>query len=327
MKYTFLRIGIIVLAVTIAIAGCSKNNGTNPVSSKGLSAYQAVQASLAKSDSVLAFDSSDSATIDDEMALSMEAGEFEKTLTPVQPLRWGRKIENASRKVTVDFPSDSVAIATITRTLSGHFIIVGNLRDSSGMTEKATVRKPFTVNENRKVRFIRVFHEEIADTDWRPAAMTLSSGSTPDSLNKFSIKSIEVDFDTVSYEVTDPLNTWLPFGRFRRPVPVIHGGRPVTVKVTIDSKDDSSEVAFLRHDVGARDTQHSRAHMTLVSSTPITGGSERVYQSSFLVRSLRYDVGLGRFNATVDVLSHGTLYNDSSPVSNIFWGLPYFAAR
>jgi hypothetical protein len=65
-----------------------------------------------------------------------------------------------------------------------------------------------------------------------------------------------------------------------------------------------------------------RALMPLVSET----GGTRVYERTF-VTSLPPFVLAMRFNAMVDVISRGTIYDMSAPFMNEYWGAPYIVSR
>jgi hypothetical protein len=75
---------------------------------------------------------------------------------------------------------------------------------------------------------------------------------------------------------------------------------------------------MLRWGVGWGDGRRHRARIPMISETGSTGNYTRVFERTFITHQHR-----GRFNAFIDALSHGTLFDDQEPYSNKVWGVPY----
>jgi hypothetical protein len=306
----------------VLLAGCSKDGGTGP---NQLSDEQAIQQQITTSDSLVDIFASEEATIDDQEEAEWEI--FGKITTPIKPFRWGRKVESVNRNVDVVIIGDSVAIATIVKTISGQFIIRASYSDAASMPD-TTIRKPFTERTERRLRFVRIGHSEHPERNWRPVAITLVQGDAqPDSNNKFTITSMEMITPLRTDTVTNPLETWLRFGGLRTRVPMFVEDDSVKVRVTIESNDTAKEISILRFGVMRPDHPRRRGRMELVSEVEVgLNAYVRVYEIKFQPR-LPMGMAVGRFHAVVDVHSKGTLFDDSAPVSNRFWGLPYVAQR
>jgi hypothetical protein len=254
---------------------------------------------------------------------------------PVTPVRWGRHIfwNRVTRAYDVVIqPGDSVALVAITKTIPGEFWVAVGQRTPDTVVVDSVIKKPFTEVVKRNVRFIRIARSDTPLRNWVPVAITMVAGKTkPDSLNHFAIASLEVEnvghFDTT---VTDPLDTWFRLGLFRGSVPRFRAGDSIRVTVTVNSSSDSAELSFLRHDIAGGGPDHRRSIMRLVSTTGGAGNFTRVYERSFIARFppfLPLGVRAGRFNAVIDVISHGSIFTSDDPFTNEFWGSPYLLLR
>lgn len=313
-----------ILCLSIILPGCSNNNTSGPiVGVKG--DLQAIQ-QIVTEDSLAELVFSDEGTLDDGGPIE---DSFEKTLTPVKPFGWERTIGKITRSIDVDIIGDSIAIATVTKTISGELKLYVSYSDSA-LSADTVVQKPFSERVQRKIRFRRIARSTTYERNWRPVGITLVvGGAQPDSVNKFTISSIEISFPAGTDTVIDPLNTWLRFGRFWGCVPYLAVNDSAEVRLKIVSADPDTEFAVLRYK--ARPMFYfspvlvtRRTRMSLVGSEPgdIAGTYVRTYRSVF--HGFLHDgFVIGRFNAVVDVFSHGTIYDDTMPFSNRFWGIPY----
>jgi hypothetical protein len=327
------------------LTGCTKDNVINPPVT--VTDQQALQEEVATTDSVAGFSSSDETTIDDNGMRAPEYDGFAKldigdlghlgitfgdTITPV---RWGRRIfwNQVTRHYDVVIaPGDSSALVTITKVLPGEFWVGVGTRTLDTVIVDSIIKKPFTEVVTRKVRFIRVARTDNPLRNWVPVAITMVLGRTrPDSLKNFSLSTLEIEhighFDTT---YTDPLNTWFRLGLFRGSVPHFRVGDSVRVRVTLNSSDDSAEIAHLRYGIAGDGAERRRTLMHLVSTTGGPGNYTRVYQRVFISRLpsiLPLGILAARFNAVVDVMSWSSIYVADAPFTNEFWGTPYIVVR
>lgn len=313
---------VVVLLGAVMLVSCSKDEGTSPTV---LTDEQAIRQQITTSDSLADIFASEEATIDDQE--DMEWDVYGKITTPIKPFRWGRKVESVNRSVDVVIIGDSVAIASIVKTISGKFLIRASYSDTAAFAD-TTIYKPFSERTERRLRFVRVGRSENRERNWKPVAITLVQGDAqPDSNNKFTILSMEIVTPLRTDTITNPLDTWLRFGGLRDRVPIFVERDSVKVRVTILSSDTAREISVLRFGAMRSDPRPRRGRMELVSETEVSAGTYvRVYEKTFYPR-LPMGHAVGHFHAVVDVHSRGTLFDDSAPVSNRFWGLPYIAAR
>lgn len=311
----------LICGIALIVAGCAKDSPVSPPPGNPTTDKEAIIQSI-ESDSLGEMSSADETVIDDGAPQSLD-----KEATAIRPIRWGRRIVAVSRHIDVDITGDSVAIATITRNMSGNFIIAAAYQDTSRWAD-TIITKPFAEQAVRKIRFRRVARTSSYLRNWTPVAITLVEGATqPDNANLFAIKSIEYSFPWSTDTVTDPTNTWLRFGRVMSGIPVLHIGDSVQVTLHVSSADPDTEIAVLRSMTnpvpvfGVR-----RVRMKCTASTWNGSVYDRTYTATFY-GALGVFTNVGRFNATVDVLSHGSLFDDAKPFSNRFWGLPYIVVR
>jgi hypothetical protein len=332
-------------ALVAGLVGCSKDSVVTPP--QALTDPQALQQAVATVDSVAQFSASDETTIDDNGMRSPEYDGLAKfgvdnisdlkrifgdTVTAV---RWGRHIfwnQVTRRYDAVISPGDSSALVTITKTLPGEFWVGVGQKTADTVIIDSVIKKPFTQVVTRKVRFIRVARTDNPLKNWVPVAITMVAGRTkPDSLNHFSIASLELEhvgqFDTT---YTDPLQTWFRLGLFRGSIPQFRIGDSIRVRVTVNSAYDSAETAHLRYGIAGDGPERRRTVMRLVSTTGGSGNYTRVYERKFIVKLPMFmppGILAVRFNAIVDILSWGSIYVSDAPFVNEFWGTPYVAVR
>ena len=327
MKQMKIALGLMIIGQLFGLTGCMKDTPNGP--GGGSTNDQDAIMQMVQTDSLGEISASDETTINDYGPVFDDFG-LQKEATTTRPLRWGRKIDNISRHIDVQIFGDSAAIATITKTITGSFIIAATYQDTGHIAD-TIITKPFTERVQRKIRFHRVARTEFYERNWIPVAITLVEGSTqPESVNLFTIRSIEYTFPWAKDTVTDPLNTWLRFGRVINGVPVLRVGDSVEVRLTVVSQDSQAERAVLRYvDVNplrlppfpVLGVRRIKMHLDY---TAIGDGDFyiRSYSAKFY-GALGNLLTIGRFHAVVDVMSHGSLYDDAQPFSNRFWGLPY----
>jgi len=321
--------------------GCRNTTIVDP--GPGQTADKAAITRMIQSDSLGQFELSDEAVMDDGAPIFDDGdGALAKILTTIKPIRWGKKITSVVRNVDIVITGDTVALATITKIISGNLVISAAYSDTATVAD-TIITKPFTEQVERKILFHRVPQkfgndddqgDEDGDRGWIPVALTLVEGHTqPQASNLFTITSVELTFPWGKDTVTDPLGTWLRFRRGHDGIPSPISFDSVTVRLTISSTDPDTELAVLRFK-GPRywwNTLnpmfgHRRVRMQLVSSVFSGGSFSRIYEATLHV-GLDGEFLVERFHAALDVNSHGTLFDDSKPVSNAFWALPYSVHR
>jgi hypothetical protein len=341
----FVLLAVVGLAITLV--GCSKDPIVGPPSVQSPDQQALQQQATDMTDQtygVAQFSSSDESTVDDnglrdpdfEGVAKIDVNDFAGILSTsadsIYPVRWGRHIfwNQVTRTYTVVVnPGDSSALVTITKSLPGEFWVGLGTKTVDTVIVDSIIKKPFREVVKRKVRFIRVARTDNPLRNWRPVAITMVLGQTkPDSLNQFSISSMEFEVlgQPATPAYTDPLNTWFRLGLFHGTVPELHVGDSVKVTLTVNSSEDSAEIAHLRYGIAGDDGERRRTKMRLVSNS----GGVRVYERTFVARLPRLmpsGILAARFNAIVDVFSYGSIYVNDAPFTNEYWGFPYIVVR
>ncbi|HYQ87482.1 MAG TPA: hypothetical protein VES59_09595 [Bacteroidota bacterium] len=339
-----LQMAVAVLFAALVLGGCSKDpGGVQPIPSD----KEALQSAVTSIDSVADFSASDELTIDDNGMRSAEYDGLAKIdasdlasvsavfADSVYPVRWGRHIfwHQVTRKYDIVIsPGDSNALVTITKILPGEFWVGIGFKTADTVVIDTIIKKPFTEVVKRKVRFIRIARTGNPFRNWVPVAISMVLGKTrPDSLNHFSIASLEIERIGISDTTfTDPLQTWFRLGLFRGSIPRFRVGDSIRVRVTVTSSDDSAEISHLRFGIAGDGGERRRTVMHLISTSGGGGSFTRVYERIFVARLPRFlPIGVlaARFNAVVDVLSYGSIYVNDAPFTNEFWGAPYIVVR
>jgi hypothetical protein len=111
---------------------------------------------------------------------------------------------------------------------------------------------------------------------------------------------------------------WLKlFGGGNADAPELMAGENVTMKVKVMSASADSDVVTLRY--GFDPIRGRRARMTMSSEVNNGDGTfTRTYELTWQAHFHR-----GFFNAQVDAMTKGTLYDDVAPYSVSWWAVPY----
>ena len=318
MKKPLFSLSLLLVITGLLMVGCKKDTtAPEPLTD---SEYLAQQ--IYATDSLAGFLDSEDISLNDGGEMDFDYNDFGmmKPDAVIIPLKWGRKIESITKTVLVQFPSDTIAIATVHKVILGKFIVKGIA--TNGDTLK--VEKPYTTNTDRKIRFRKMEKFTDQKKKWIPVAMSLVQGQTANT--NFGISQIEVFISSDTATVTDPLTYWLRMAPWKGGVPILQLGDTINVRLTVASPDDSAEYAILRHGSCAMMNKRARQRMALVSQTGSTGAYTRVYEKRFIAH-LPMGYAYGRFHALVDVMSYYSINDDAAPFMNIFWGTPYVVRR
>ncbi|MBM2846931.1 MAG: hypothetical protein HW407_2243 [Bacteroidetes bacterium] len=103
----------------------------------------------------------------------------------------------------------------------------------------------------------------------------------------------------------------------RKDLPQLDPSARIVVQATVVSASPDTDLVALRYGVGT--FQKRRFRMQLISEVNNGNGTyTRVYQGPFFVHFHR-----GFFHAGVDAITRGTLFDDATPYSASWWGIPY----
>ena len=266
-------------------------------------------------------------TLDDGEVAPVEFGTFGKIDAEITPLRFGRFITGMTKTVEIEIePGDTIAIAHVTRTVTG----VLRIRGVNAVQETVLVEKPFTDQSVRNVIFKRVARETKRYwLNWIPVATSLVKGGTISPASNVNITKMVLTLpDGSTIEITDPEQYWLRYRwkyMFRHQqcsndVPEFQAGQPVKLQVTVESAAADTDIVVLRY--GYLGLNKRRTRLEIVSEEMSGGLYTRVYQISQTHPHYMH-FHRGFFNMAVDAMTKETLFDDSAPYSVSWWGVPY----
>lgn len=313
MKRGLTLTSIAVLSLALYFLGCEKsvNAPETDLTSQDVAAMKLMIATdpLYTSDGII---------LDDQSSNSLGFQSLAKTETPIYPRAWYRRVTKVERDVQFDKVNDTTVVATVTHTLTGEVKILAkySLQDST----VTTISKPFTQITTRKVKFYRVVSSRDTSARWKPGEVSAAKGGTTNA--EITINKLEVSIGDTSYTIVDPTKYFfsLEHQRIRPLIPFIHTNTKMTVRVYVTSADPDTDFVsvhypfFSMRPMMAR-PMHVRAR--LVSQTQSGGAYQRVYEHT-------WEAGIaGRNHFFVDVLTRGSLFDDTAPFSTELWGVPY----
>lgn len=320
-KYLFPILGLLFIAAfLIYFIGCS-NNTTSPTQMTDDQYLQQVVTA--------GFDTSrsneDNLMVNERYDMSDDGAVPDQGIGPLSPidtlLRWGRIIDNVNLQFQITTSSDdSVKTVNITRTITGHYIIIGI---TNGLLD--SISKPYTEVLYRAISFKRIDHKTDPRLNWRVYQVSLLSGGTvppsqPQSMAQIEQIHIAVDTSSVTWFGPDFTQNKFTTLRFHGSgIPQVHQGSTVVVQVTVNSIEATNIVAW--H--WARNTfGFHRVPFTFVSSTPLGNGTyNNVYQKTFTIYP---NHKLGCFNGYINASTVESLYDDDiTKFASSEVGIPY----
>ena len=229
-----------------------------------------------------------------------------KALTAITPWRFGRQILNVDRtvEITINDPGDGTATADVvwTAVITGVFHVIDD--------QANPYEKDFTDTAVRYATFAKLGLDSAPRRGWRLTGISgtesLSSTATVDILS--------VQFESTSG--VDTTYTDVATLADRDGILMFAPDDTVTVTVTTNNVDD----VVLLHQPGYRMVHAGRNHIR----RELTPNGDGTYTGTFVVHGLIYANGQlrnPRRHVTIDVLSNGTVYDDTEPYDSNAWGI------
>jgi hypothetical protein len=297
------------------VFGCSeKDNQIVGPQASGNSISSSISTTITSDDFFL----TEEPNLEDGQAMPVEYGSLlGKTDSAIFPIRFGKKIDKVDRSTTYDQQSDSVVIATTTRTITGRFFIVGSYSDS-GRSVDTLIRKPFVETETRLARFVRVDSTGLPPwKGWRLVALSLLKGGTQNTDIAITQAVIFLPSGD-SLVVTSPNDYFLNVNRHAHQVPEIHHGDQLLIRLTVASMSPDTDIVVLRYGADQRGFNRLRQQFHLVSETQTGASYVRVYEIT-----VKAHWHFGKFNAVAEAITHQSIFDDAAPFENSYWGVPY----
>ena len=303
----------------LLVMGCN-NESTGPEESApvGVTNEATAMKYYAENDS---FVSNDEVTFADKAVEPVNYGSFGKIEETIVPLRFGRFIKSINKQVDLQVQEgDTIAIAHVVKTVNGEL----KIRGLKGQ-DTVTVTKPFSDASERYIIFKRVNRERVRYwMNWVPVGSSMIAGGTVAPNNQVTISKIETMLPGgKTLTVAEPMKhffryRWLKlFMGGNGDAPELMAGENVTMKVTVVSASPDTDIVTLRY--GFDPTHGRRVRMQVTSEVNNGDGTfTRTYELTWQAHFHR-----GFFNAHVDAMTKGTLYDDVAPYSVSWWAVPY----
>ncbi|HSP87116.1 MAG TPA: hypothetical protein VLN45_03225, partial [Ignavibacteriaceae bacterium] len=205
-----------------------------------------------------------------------------KIQTQIYPFRVWHRVHLVNRNLTVDIQGDT-AYATLTKNFEGTLFIKASY-DSSATEPDTIIQKVFNATITRNLIFVKVANTGRPLLNWRLAAVSLPEGGVLS--ENIDIKKLTIFLPNGESIVIESPNDfylarhhgWLGWLRY---IPILPRLDSVLVRVEIFSAyedEDFVTLTFGRNRFGGE--KHKRI-FELISSTPVSGGFEKVYEQNF----------------------------------------------
>ncbi len=240
----------------------------------------------------------------------------------IEPVRYGRRGKYELESVDIQFSGepgepDTIAIATITKTFSGTFVVVARDTDSTTPEAYKVYEKPVRTNVVRKAMFRRVGYTDNPRRNWCLVAVTLSEGVSEQTTINVTSLTIEAPGQE-PLVITDPLEHWMDR---HQGLPVFAQGDTVKVYVTLTNSNHyppEPGTTVLVHFGVDRGWQRGRRPLNDEGLYPDMVAGDGVFSGSWVVRH-----GHGLRHLVIDAIDNGTIYDDRAPYNAVCWGMVY----
>jgi hypothetical protein len=299
---------LLISAAIFLFAGC-KNSPTEPSNAEPTTDQDAML-KIADEDSALtSFDSN----YNEDNAMSFMG----KISTAIYPLKAGLRVHIVNRTMSTDIIGDT-AYATLTKTYEGVLLISASY-DSANSSGDSLISKPFTSAITRKLIFVKIANTGFPLRNWRIAAISLPEGGTTNHPN-INIEKVTVFLPGGDILiVTSPNNYFLARGRgWWRQIPLIPRNHGVKVQVELFSVFSDDDFVTLTYGADFKGLHRAKQKLELISSSQVNGGYDKIYEQTY--NSNQFP---GYYHAIINAFPRQVIYDDSTPVENDMWGIPY----
>lgn len=311
-------LGALVVFAAFLVVGC-QDSVTNPQDSQPTNDQQAMQ-KIADSDSSLqSFDQD----YNEEDLMSFDT--MGKIQANIYPFRVGHRVRLVSRNLTIDEQGDT-AYGKLTKNYEGVLLIEASY-DAGATTPDTVIQKPFNSVVTRNLIFVKVANTDSPLRNWKLAAISLPEGGALNTNGTLSpninITKLTVFLPSGDQIVIDSPNDyylaryhgWLRWGD----IPRIPRNSSVKVQVEVFSAYEDSDFVTITFGKNEFVGQRHKRKFDLVSSTQVAGGYDRVYEQTFMTYTFP-----GFYHAVINAFPKQVIFDDSTPVENSMWGIPYY---
>ena len=262
--------------------------------------------------------------VDDDGAQNptYELGNLTKSEEQINTVKFGRKGKFQLESVDVEFfgkpgEPDTLAIATITRSFNGNFMVVE--KDTNPATPESLIvyKKDMANTLVRKVKFHRVANTPDPPKNWRRYEVSMEvCSSVPTTISVSEVKIVPPNSDAIV--VTSPLDYFMDRDEG---IPTFSQGDTVKVFVTLSNSNHypppPGTTVLLHYRCNHR-FERARRPFNDAGLYPDVVAGDGIYSGYWIVRRPK-----GVFHAVIDVIDNGTIFDDVAPYNSVSWGTPY----
>ncbi|MCA2004905.1 MAG: hypothetical protein LDL01_03825 [Ignavibacterium sp.] len=244
-----------------------------------------------------------------------------KVNVPIYPVKVGQKMRLVNRVLDINIQGDT-AYGTLTKTFEGTLFILAKY-DSTSTEPDTLIQKTFTSTITRKLVFIKIANTEFPKRNWILAAVSLPEGGTNTPLS-IDITKMTVFLPNGDTLVINSPNDYYLYRRWGfwwrwRNFPVVPGNSQLTIRVELTSAYEQDDFVTLTFGADARGLHRAKKRFVLVNSTFNGTAYAKVYEQTFQTHQYR-----GFFHAILNAMPGQVVLDDSAPVEQESWGVPYF---
>ncbi|MCR4440243.1 MAG: hypothetical protein QHJ34_15170 [bacterium] len=251
-----------------------------------------------------------------------EAGGLPKSGDYIEPVRFGRRGKFTLESVDIQFSGvpgepDTLAIATITKTFTGTFVVVARDTDSTTPETFKVYEKPVRSTVVRKAKLRRVGYSENARRNWRLVEVSMSEGVAEQATVSISSMALEAPGQQ-PIVVTAPLDFWL---KRHDGLPCFAQGDTIKLYVAVTNSNNhppAPGTTVLVHFGVDRGLQRARRPLNDEGIYPDQVAGDGVFSGYWVAK---HEQGLRHM--LIDAIDHGTIYDDVAPYNAVCWGMVY----
>lgn len=251
---------------------------------------------------------------------------FGKVAQTVYPVRVGQKMRLTDKNIDVQVDGDS-AFVSVTDSFEGILFIAASYDEFNPGDPNVVdtlLQKSFTSQVKRNIIMIKVANTDRPLLNWRVKSISLPEGGTLENdvfTSKIQINKMIITFqngDTM--EITDPNNYFLSrMPGFNNQVPVFGRGEEITVNIELQSAyADTDFVSVTWGGIRGIGNYRAKRKLELVSSEFDGTNYQKIYQQTFTTNFVP-----GFRHAVINAMPKQVVYDDSTPVEQNSWGMPY----
>lgn len=309
------RILTLLLIAVFIISGCSDD--ISPVLSEEKLTDDAALKQLIEEDE--AYQSFEPA-YNEEDAMLIVAPKIDATIYPV---RVGQRMRLTDVDIAKVIEGDT-AFVSVTKYFSGRLFIAASYDEfvrGDSIVIDTLIEKNFETKITRNFKFLKIADTEYAKKNWKLVAISLPEGGTiTDGMLSDNIKITRLTITLGTGEefvVENPNEFYLTRGT-REQIPLL--GRFESALLTAEVTSAYEEDDFVTLTYGARKGGLNRAkqRFELISSEFDGAVYHKVYQASYRTHQFP-----GYFHAIINAIPDQVVTDDSTPVEEHSWGVPY----